>query len=191
MVQNNLKSHVEINSMGNTLWFLGQHYNWHTDQDGKVLYHISQQAFIKQMIERFKLEHCTTAQIPYRSGLKIDCIEHNNKPRSEKEHFIQKYQSIIGCLNWLSINTLPDINTTYSLLSQFNSNPSPGHMEAAKYVLRYLKHTLSHYIWFKQGENRLQGCCTIPKELRGDKLLLFTYLNWGTQDASKPVPNKT
>ena len=64
-------------------------------------------------------------------------------------------------------------------------------MEAAKYVLRYLKHTSSHGIWFRQGENRLQGCCVIPKELRGDELLLFIDSNWGPQDASKPVPNET
>ena len=105
------------------------------------------------MLEQFKLEHCKTVRTSYRSGLKIDRIELDNKPKSEKERFIREYQSIIGCLNWLSINTRPDISTAYSLLSQFNSNPSSGHMEAVKYVLRYLKHTSSHGIWFKQGEN--------------------------------------
>ena len=69
------------------------------------------------MLERFKLEHCKTVQTPYRSGLKIDRIELDNKPKSKKKHFIREYQSIIGCLNWLSINTQPDINTAYSLLS--------------------------------------------------------------------------
>ena len=54
-----------------------------------------------------------------------------------------------------------------------------------------MKHTSSHGIWFKQDENRLQGCCAIPKELRGDELLIFTDSNWGPQDASKPVPNET
>ena len=109
------------------------------------------------MLEQFKQSHCKTARTPYRSGLKIDRIKHDNIPKSEKEPFIKEYQSIVDCLNWLSINTRSDINTAYSLLSQFNSNPSPGHTESAKYVLQYLKHTASHGIWFKQGENRLQG----------------------------------
>ena len=165
--------------MGNASCFLGQRYDWHTDSNGNLLCHVSQQAFTKQILEQFKLEHCKTAQTPYMIGLKFDCIDHDNKPKSEKEHFIQEYQSIIGCLNWLRINTRPDINTAYSLLSQFNSNPSPGHMEAAKYVLRYLKYTSLHGILFKQGENRLKGCCAIPKELRGDEFLLFTDSNWG------------
>ena len=143
------------------------------------------------MLERFKLDHCKPVRTPYRSGLKIDRIELDNKPKSEKEQFIKEYQSIIGCLNWLSINTRPNISTVYSLLSQFNSNPSAGHMQAAKYILCYLKHTSSHGIWFKQSKNRLQGCCAIPRELRGDELFLFTDSNWGPQDASKPVPNET
>ena len=54
---------------------------------------------LKRWLEQFKLEHCKTVQIPYRSGLKIDRIEHDNKPKSEKERFIQEYQSIIGCLD--------------------------------------------------------------------------------------------
>ena len=64
-------------------------------------------------------------------------------------------------------------------------------MEAAKYVLRYLKHTASYGIWFRQGENRLHGTVAIPEELCGDKLLKFTDANWGPQDASKPVENET
>lgn len=63
-------------------------------------------------------------------------------------------------------------------------------MEAAKYVLQYLKHTHSYGIWFRQGENCLHGTVAIPDELRGDELLTFTDANWGPQDASKPRKNE-
>ena len=96
----------------------------------------------------------------------------------------------MGGINWLTINTRPDINTAYSLLSQFNSNPSQGHLEAAKYVLRYLKQTSSHGIWFRQGENHLHGSVAIPDHLKGEDLMVFTDSNWGPQDASKPKPNE-
>ena len=74
---------------------------------------------------------------------------------------------------------------------QFNCNPSQGHLESAKYVLRYLKHTSSHEIWFRQGENRLHGSVAIPEELKGNDLMVFTDSNWSPQDALKPKPNKT
>jgi len=35
----------------------------------------------------------------------------------------------------------PDLATIVSLLAQHQSNPSKGHMEAARYATRYLAHT--------------------------------------------------
>ena len=90
-IENQLKSHVKVDFMGDASWFLRQRYDWHTYSDGKVSCHISQQAFVEKMSERFKLEHWKTARTPYQSGLKTDCIEHDNKPKSEKERFIQEY----------------------------------------------------------------------------------------------------
>ena len=64
-------------------------------------------------------------------------------------------------------------------------------MEAAHYVLHYLKNTSSHGIWFRQCENCLHSFVAIPEEIKGTETLLFTDSNWGPQDASKPRPNKT
>ena len=104
---------------------------------------------------------------------------------------MRTFQSIMGGINWLTINTRPEINTGYILLSQFNSNPSQGHLDAAKDVLRYLKHTSSHGIWFKQGENHLHGSVAIPDHLKGEDLMVFTDNNWGPQNESKPKRNET
>ena len=71
------------------------------------------------------------------------------------------------------------------------ATPSQGYLESTKCVLRYLKHTSFHGIWFKQGENWLHGSVDIPKELKGNDLMVFTDSSWGPQDVSKPKPNKT
>ena len=107
---------------------------------------------IKGMLEKHQLEQCTTARSPYRSCISIDRIDHDGIDPQLKQRLVKEYQLLIGGLNWLSINTRPDINTAYSLLSQFNYNPSKSHLESAKYILRYLKHTFSHRIRFKQGK---------------------------------------
>ena len=146
--ENNLKSHVKVDFMGDASWFLGQRFDWHTDKSGRVSCHVSQQAMIESLLDKFNYEHCKPARTPYRSGLKIDRIDNDGLDPSNKERLVKEFQSIIGGLNWLSINTRPDISTAYNLLSQFNHNPSQGHLDAAKYVLRYLKHTASHGIWF-------------------------------------------
>ena len=157
---------------------LGKGTNGTTMNKKKVSCHISQQAMIEGMLEKHNYAHISGSRSSYRSGLKIDRIEHDGKDPSTKEKLVRTYQSIMGGINWLTINTRPDINTAYSLLSQFNSNPSQGHLEAAKYVLRYLKQTSSHEIWFQQGENHLHGSVAIPTHLKGEDLMVFTDSNW-------------
>ena len=79
--------------------------------------------------------------------MKINWIENDGAKPPKKERLVKDFQSLIGGLNWLSINTQPDITTAYNLLSRFNHNPSQGPLDAAKYVLCYLKHTALHGIW--------------------------------------------
>jgi hypothetical protein len=44
--------------------------------------------------------------------------------------------------------TRPDILTAVSLLAQHQSDPSPGHLEAAHYDVRYLANTKTLGIYF-------------------------------------------
>ena len=68
--ENNLKSHIKVNFMGDAAWFLGQSYNWYTDpNNGNVSCHILQQAIIEGMLNRHNLEHCLTACSPYQLSI--------------------------------------------------------------------------------------------------------------------------
>jgi hypothetical protein len=78
---------------------------------------------------------------PYRSGSSIDSIEIQELPSDQQDLLRLQYQSLIGSLNWLAHTTRPDLSTVVSLLAQYQSNPSPGHYDAAKYVVRYLANT--------------------------------------------------
>ena len=91
--------------MGDASWFLGQRFDWHTDQSGKVSCHILQQAMIERLLEKFQLDHCKPSLTPYQSGLKIDWIENDGAKPPKKERLVKDFQSLIGDLNWLSINT--------------------------------------------------------------------------------------
>ena len=70
--------------MGATSWFLGCRYDWHYDEDGKLSCHISQQAFVEGLLQKFNLEHITPAKTPYRSGIKIGRVKHDGKDPSTK-----------------------------------------------------------------------------------------------------------
>ena len=53
------------------------------------------------------------------------------------------FQQIIGSLMYLMIGTRPDIAAAVSIISQFASNPTTLHHQAAKRILRYLKGTIN------------------------------------------------
>ncbi len=69
----------------------------------------------------------------------------------------QKFQSAIGSLMYLSVNTRPDIAYAVGNLAKFNSCPSRVHWTALKRVLRYLKGTMNYGIQFKKNS----GSCVI------------------------------
>ena len=79
------------------------------------------------------------ADSPYRSGMLIDRIPHDGLPPEDKPRLLATYQSIVGGLNWLSLSTRPDITPVTRLLASHLKNPSQGHLDAARHVLRYLK----------------------------------------------------
>jgi hypothetical protein len=63
------------------------------------------------------------------------------------------YAELIGSLIWISTCTRPDISYATNRLAAFTSNPSATHWQAAKRVLRYLKHTISKGIVYRKGQS--------------------------------------
>ena len=85
---------------------------------------------------------------PYRSGCPIDATQPATIDK-EDQAFVRRreaYQSLVGRLTWLSTNTRPDLSTAVSFLSSYSSCPAQQHLEAALYVVRYLRSTTSQGI---------------------------------------------
>lgn len=53
--------------MGYVSWFLRQRYKRYTDSNGKFSCHIFQLAFMEQIFECYKIEHCKRVRTPYQS----------------------------------------------------------------------------------------------------------------------------
>ena len=152
--QQQFKSHVTVDFMGNVSWFLRQCYEWHNAIaiDGLSCHVSQQQAFVKGMINKHRLNKYITAKTSFQSGLKIDYIAHDGVKPEDTPKRVKTYQSIMGGNQQLVLHQLQ----THKLLSLFNGNPSQGHLDAAKYVLIYLSTPSSHRLRFKQQHaNRL------------------------------------
>jgi hypothetical protein len=101
---------------------------------------------------------------------------------SDRDILRLKYQSLVGSLNWLAHTMRSDLATVVSLIAQHQSDPSPGHYDAACYVAKYIAttKTLGNYFTSRK-HSMLESFLHFPIP---SNILSMSYANWGPQDAS-------
>ena len=151
---------------------------------------MTQQSDINDLVKKAGLDKLDslTATTPYRSGFPVDSVPHIDMTMSERQKLNKTLQELVGSLTWLATITRPDIATITNILSQYNNNCSPGHIAAAKYVIRYLKGTSNLGICFSSKQQQhLESYVQFPIDPK--ELQALTDANWGPQDQSVPLPN--
>jgi hypothetical protein len=129
-----------VDFMGKVLHFLGIEFGWKHHKGGNISVSLTQQSFVENLVESVNYSTASVSSFvsPYHSGLPIDSIPPSTLPSSEQDKLRLHYQSLVGSINWLAHTTRPDLSTVVSLLAQQQSNPSPGHLEAALHVIKYI-----------------------------------------------------
>ncbi|XP_021740126.1 uncharacterized protein LOC110706515 [Chenopodium quinoa] len=96
---------------------------------------------------------CKVDDFPFPKGLKF------HKDTGDKFSDPEMYRRIIGKLLYLNM-TRPDISYAVQQLSQFFGDPRLPHFSAAQHVLKYLKGTLQHGLFYSDNTNlKLQAYC--------------------------------
>ena len=167
--------------------FLGIKFTNVKHEDGNIDIYMNQPKDTQDLITKAGLDkpQTITAKTPYRSGLPVDSIPDVPLPDNERASLNKILQEYTGCLNWLSTQTRPDLATITNIISQYNTKCSPGHIEAAKYAIRYLKGTQNMGIKFSSKNNKdIESFVQFPIDPK--KLQSLTDANWGPQDQSVP-----
>ena len=170
--------------------FLGIKFTNVRHADGNVDIYMNQPKDISSLIQKAGLHHphTLTSRTPYRSGYPVDSIPTVPMPTHKQEKMNKELQELVGSLNWISTQTRPDLSTITNIIAQYNSKCSPGHIEAAKYAIRYLKGTPDLGIKFSSSScSDIESFVQFP--LDPTKLKGLTDSNWGPQDQSVPNPN--
>jgi hypothetical protein len=125
-----------VDFMGQVSLFLGIEFNWIHHPDEHLSVHLTQQSFAENLVESLGFGSLDPSYYitPYRNGAPIDSVVHEQMSPSDRDALRLSYQSLVGSLNWLAHSTRPDLSTVVLLLAQHQSNPSPGHMDAAHYA---------------------------------------------------------
>ncbi|KAL7606408.1 hypothetical protein Lser_V15G15988 [Lactuca serriola] len=131
-----LDNRFKIKDLGQIHFFLGLEFN--STSDGMIA---QQQKFIKDLLSHYSIDDYSTVSflLPYDIAILF-----------QTSNLLQDatiYRQLIGKLNFL-IHTRPDLAYTIQFLSQFNQRPCQEHLDAAIRVLRYLKGTINHGLFF-------------------------------------------
>ena len=186
--EDKISQEIKVEFMGQVSYFLGIRFQWRqTDNNVKV--HLSQEAFADNLIQQAGLHHIstTTNTTPYKSGAPVDTIKPTNLLPQEKARIESELRSYVGSLLWLSQGTRPDLATITSLLAQHQNNPSPKHIDYAKYAIKYIKGTKTHGIQFS-SDTDIKILSFLHFPISSTKISALTDANWGPQDQSVPKP---
>jgi len=177
----------DVDFMGQVSHFWGIEFTWKHHSDGNLSVCLTQQSFIETLVDSLGFSQASTSHYttPYRSGMVIDSIPHQDMSSDDQDKLRLNYQSIAGSLNWLAHTTQPDLSTVVSLLAQHQNNPSCGQLEAAYYAAKYLAGTKTLGIYFTSAKrSTMEAFLHFPLSAR---LLAMSDANWGPQDASRPT----
>ena len=185
-----LKQLNEVDFMGKVSHFLGLKFQWteYNDDNGQqqLKVHLSQKAFAENLVQLADLTTATShPTTPYRSGFPVDAVPETTNT-ADKVQLQNRLRQLVGSMLWLSQGSRPDISTITSMIAQYQNRPSKGHIDAARYAIRYIKQTSDLGIVFDSiNAPVIMSHTHFPK----NPLHAITDSNWGAQDLSRTPDN--
>ena len=134
--------------MGDVDYFLGTEFTWLQHKYGKISVNLCQLAFTEFIAHWFSVQSSNKLPniTPYRSCFPNDSIPPVELLDPDLPCQRQVYQSIFGCINWLSTCTHPDIAPALIFLALYSNSTHPQHYKAAVHALKYLTITNEYYM---------------------------------------------
>jgi hypothetical protein len=130
---------------------------------------ISQKKYMKEILEKFKMESCNPVSTPVETSIKL------SKEWDGRVIEPTLYKSLVGSLRYLTI-TWPNIVYGVGLVSRYMERPMQTHWLAAKRILKCIKSTMNLGLFYAYGDEA--------------KLVGYSDSDWGCdQDERKSTTN--
>lgn len=105
----------------------------------KRLLSLSQETFIKKILERFRMNNYKSMDIPTTRGetLSLEICPMTRREKVDMSRVL--FSSVVGSLIYVMMCTRSDIYYVIGLISRYQSNSRRDHWKAVKKISRYLK----------------------------------------------------
>jgi hypothetical protein len=140
-----LKNDFSMKDLGSLNYFLGNK----VDCDSTGI-HLTQSKYIVDVLHRSKMAGAKPSSTPIALGSKLTASY--GDPLDDPT----EYRSIVGALQYCTL-TCPEISFAVNQLCQYRHSPTTSHWSFAKRVLRYLKGSLYHGLFFGKGSLQLNA----------------------------------
>ena len=129
---------------------------------------LDQSQLANQIMSRFGMTECNPVTTPLDPSIQLKSAETSQSPVDQT-----LFRQMIGSLMYLMTGTRPDIAAAVSIISQFASNPTILHHQAAKRILRYIKGMINMKLNLREKLN--------SGDRRDKQPILIGYsdANWG------------
>nr|GEU85402.1 retrovirus-related Pol polyprotein from transposon TNT 1-94 [Tanacetum cinerariifolium] len=104
----------------------------------------NQSKYVKEMLKKFRLEDFKPTKTPMSTEIKLTKDDEADSVDSSK------YRGMIGSLLYLTASR-PDIMFSVCLCAHFQETPKTAHLEAIKYIFRYIRGTSHLGLWYPKG----------------------------------------
>ena len=131
-----LNQQFEMKDLGNLSYFLGLEITYSTDG-----LHITQAKYASELLSRAGLTNSKTVDTPVELNAHLTPIGGKPLPNPSL------YRRLIGSLVYLTV-TRPNISYAVYQVSQYLFTPRSTHYAAVLHILRYLKGTLFHGLFY-------------------------------------------
>lgn len=140
-IKNCLAREFEMTDIGEAETFLGIHI----ERNGENM-KLSQIQYLKNVLLKFGMNDCKAASTPIEKGLYLSNDKLNENPNLP-------YRELIGCLQYATLTTRPDLCAATNYFSRFQSCFGNEHFTHAKRILRYIKDTTELKLEYRKNKD--------------------------------------
>ncbi|CAA7059582.1 unnamed protein product [Microthlaspi erraticum] len=141
---------------------------------------LSQEGYLNRILETYNMTEAKHTVTPLGAHLRLRAT--TEKQLAEDEEYMKSvpYANVVGSIMYAMIGTRPDLAYPVGVISRFMSQPIRDHWLGVKWVLRYIKGSLTTRLCYKKSSDfKLVGYCDAdyaadPDKRRSTTGLVFT-----------------